>query len=123
MLSHHEVVIHLVDVIAGEDEHILGLLATDGIDVLVHRICSAHIPVLADTLHRWQDLNKLAQFAGHNRAPAFTDVAVERERLILRKNVDLAQVGVDAVRERDVDDAIVPAEGHSGFGPISCERE
>jgi hypothetical protein len=36
---------------------------------------------------------------------------------------DLAQAGVDAVGEGDVDDAVVTAEGHSRFGAIAREGE
>jgi len=52
-------------------------------------------------------------------APAFADVAVEAERLVLREDVDVAQVRVDAVGEGDVDDAILTAEGDGGFGAIA----
>ena len=50
-------------------------------------------------------------------------MTVERQRLVLREDVNLAQIGVDAVRERDVDDAVVAAEGYCRFGAIARERE
>ena len=55
--------------------------------------------------------------------PAFADVAVERERLVLRQDVDPAQVGVDAVGERDVDDAVLAAKRNGRLGAIARQRK
>ena len=54
--------------------------------------------------------------------PSFTDVAIERERFVLREDVDLAQLGIEAIRQRDVDDAVDAAEGHRRLGPVARER-
>ena len=51
VLLEHARVIHLVDVVAGEDDHVLRLLGADGIDVLIDRVGRPHVPVLADPLH------------------------------------------------------------------------
>ncbi len=59
----HQTVIHLVDVIAGKDEHVLGLLRADRINVLVDRVGRALIPLIADPLHRRQHFDELSQFA------------------------------------------------------------
>ncbi len=117
----HPAVVHLVDVVAGKDDHVLRLLAADGIDVLVHSVCGAHVPVGAGALHGWQQLEELAQFLGHDAGPAFAHVPVERECLVLGEDVDLAQAGVDAVGEGDVDDAVMTAKGDGRFGAIASE--
>jgi hypothetical protein len=119
----HAAVVHLVDVVAGEDDHVLGLLAADRVDVLVDRVGGAHIPVGAGALHGRQQLEELAQFLRHNARPPFADVPVQRQRLVLGQDEDLAQAGVDAVGERDVDDAVVPAKGHGRFGAIAGKRK
>ena len=93
----HAAVVHLVDVVAAQDDHVLRLLAADGIDVLIDRVGRAHVPVGAGTLHGRQQLEELAQLLRHNAGPAFADMPVERERLVLREDVDPAQAGVDAV--------------------------
>jgi len=49
-------------------------------------------------------------------------VPVEREGLVLGEDVDVAEVGVDAVGESDVDDAVHSAEGDGGLGAIPGER-
>ena len=71
----HQAVIHLVDVIAGKNQHILGLFGADGIDVLVNRVRRALIPLLAHALHGRQDFDELAHFAAQN-VPAFANVPV-----------------------------------------------
>ena len=122
MLLEHLGVIHFVDVVAGENEGELGAFAADGVDVLVDGVGGAHVPVFADPLHGRQDFDKLAQLTAHDVAPAFTDMAVERERLVLRQDVDAAQIGVEAVGERDVDDAVDAAEGDGRLGAVARER-
>ena len=119
----HQPVVHFVNVVAGKNQHMLRLFRADGVDVLVNRVRGAHVPIGADPLHGRQDLNELAQFLGHDTGPAFADVAVERERFVLGEDVDPAQVGVDAVGEGDIDNAVVAAEGNRRFGPISCQGE
>ncbi len=56
-------------------------------------------------------------------APAFADVAVEREGLVLGEDVDVAKVGVDAVGEGDVDDAVLAGEGDGRLCAIAGEGE
>ena len=67
VLFEHELVVHLVDVVAGEDDDVLGLLAADGVDVLVDGVGGALVPVLADALHGGKDLDELAEFVGDDR--------------------------------------------------------
>src|SRR5579864_990092 len=121
MLLHHLAVIHLVDMIAGKNEHMLGLLGADGINILVNRVGRALIPLVAHPLHRRQHFHELAYLAAQD-IPAFADVPVEGESLVLGKNVDAAQVGVQAIGKGDVDDAVDAAEGDRGLGAITSER-
>ncbi len=121
MLLEHELVVHLVDVVAGEKKDVLGTLAADGVDVLVDGIGGSLVPVLADALHGRQNFDELPKLAGDD-LPGLADVAIEGERLVLGEDVDLAQSGVDAVGEGYVDDAVDAAEGDSGFGAVAGER-
>src|SRR5258707_2973134 len=115
VLLEHATVIHFVDVVAGEDEHVFGLLGANGIYVLIDRVGRPHVPVLADPLHGRQDFDELADFTAEN-VPTFADLTIQRERLILSEDIDAAQTRVNAVGERDVDDAVDAAEGHGRFG-------
>src|SRR5262249_47973131 len=121
MLLQHPAVIHLVNVIAGKNENVLRLLGTDGVDVLINGIGGAHVPVVAYTLHRRQDLYELAHLARHY-VPALTDMAVQRECFVLGKNEHTPQIGVDAIGEGDVDDSINSAESDGRLGAIAGQR-
>ena len=52
MEAQHARVVHLVDVVAGEDDDVLRVLARDRVEVLVDGVGGAEIPVLADALLR-----------------------------------------------------------------------
>src|SRR5271166_420189 len=121
VLPHHLAVIHFIDVIAAKDEDVLGLLGADGVNVLVHRVGGALIPLVADALLGRKDFHELANLAAEN-VPAFTDVAIERERLVLGEDVDAAQIGVETVGKSDINDAIHSAEGDGGLGAVAGER-
>ena len=118
VLLHHLAVIHFVDVVAGKNQDVLGLLGADGINVLIDRVGCALIPLIADALHGRKNFDELADFAAEN-VPAFADVAVQRQRFVLRKNVNAAQVGVEAIGESDVNDAVHAAEGDGRLGAIA----
>ena len=117
----HARVVHLVDVIARQHDQVPRALAHDRVEVLVDGVGRALIPVLADALLRRQDLDELAELLGDD-APAHADVAVERERLVLRRDEDAAQPGVDAVAEREVDDPVRAAEVDGRLGAILRQR-
>src|SRR6202158_1811450 len=121
VLLEHAAVIYFVYGVAGEDEHVFGLLGADGIDVLIDRVGRPHIPVLADPLHGGQDFDKLADLTAKN-IPAFADLTIQREGLVLSEDIDAPQARVDTVRKRDVDDAVDAAEGYGWFGAVAGER-
>ena len=123
MLRHHERVVHFVDVVAGEDEAVLGFLGTNRVDVLENGIGGALIPALRDALHGRKNLDELTEFTGDDRTPALADVAIETEGLVLGEDVDLAEVGVDAVGKGDVDDAILPGKRYGRLGAVAGERK
>ena len=123
VLLQHAGVVHLVDVIAGEDDHVLRLFRADGVDVLVHGVRRTLVPALGDALHGRQDFDKFSELIGDDRPPALADVPVERQCLVLGQDVHVAQVGVDAVGKRDVDDAVLTGERHGRLGAVAGERK
>src|SRR6202008_4944244 len=77
VLLEHLRVVHLVDVIAGEDEDKFRTLAADGVDVLVDSVGGALIPLLRDAHLRREDLDVIAE-TGQGR-PASADMPVQAE--------------------------------------------
>jgi len=50
-----------------------------------------------------------------NGTPAFADVPVQRKRLVLGKDVNRAQVGINAVGKCDIDNAVVSRRTYAGL--------
>jgi hypothetical protein len=76
MVPKHLRVIHLVHVIARQHDDVAWRLAGDRIQVLVHRIGRAQIPVLAHALLRRQDLDEFAKLF-RDDVPPHADMAVK----------------------------------------------
>ena len=118
--AQHLRVVHFVDVIARQHDHVMRAFLNDRVEVLVDRVGGALIPVLADALLRRQNFDELAELFRHD-VPAHADVAVQRERLVLRRDEDAPQSRIDAVAQREIDDAVGPAEEHGGLRAVSRE--
>ncbi len=88
MVDQHARVVLLINMVAREDHHILGLIAADDIQVLRHRVRRAAIPVFAVyALLGWQQIDKLVHLFAEER-PAALDMLHQRVRLILGNNAD-----------------------------------
>ena len=117
----HLRVVHLVDVVAREHDHVTRRFAHDRVEVLEHRVGRAEIPVLTHPLLRRQQLDELAQLL-RNHVPRHPDVTAERQRLVLRGDEDPAQTRVDAIAQGEVHDAVGPAEVHGRLGALGGQR-
>src|SRR5262249_15235595 len=86
------------------------------VDVLRDGVGGAAVPEgLVHALLRGQQVDELVGFAAQE-VPAALQVAQQRVRLVLREHADAAYARIDAVRQREVDDAELAAEVHGGFG-------
>src|SRR6266851_965502 len=120
VLLKHAAVIHFIDVIAGEDEDEFGAFAADRIDVLVDGVGGALIPLLRDAHLRREDFDVIAE-AGEG-GPAGADVTVKAKRLVLSEDENPAEIRIDAIGERDVDDAVECAERNGRLGAVASQR-
>ena len=77
--------------------------------------------MLGDPLLGRDHLDVLAELAAEE-LPALVDVPVQADGLVLGQHEDLAEVGVDAVREGEVDDPVDPAERDRRLGPVARQR-
>ena len=112
--------VHPVKLVAGEDEHFVGVLALDVGDVLPHRVGRALIPVhaLVRLLRREHFDEALAE---HVELVRVRDVPVQADRKELREDVNVVQAAVDAVRDRDVDEPVLAGHGHGRLRARSRE--
>ena len=117
VVADHRTVVHLVDVVPREHEHVQRSVLANHLHVLPQRVRRAAVPVRAALLLRRDDLDELAELAAQV-APAALDVLDERMRLVLRQHGDLPDARIDAVRQHEIDDAELAAEGGRGLAAI-----
>ncbi len=116
----HLHIVHLVDMVAGEDEHIVRLFGVEQKQVLIDRVGGALVPFFADPLLGWNRGDEFAEF-GVQDVPACADVAVERVGFVLDEDGDFSKPRVEAIAERKIDNAIFPAKGNRRLGPMFGE--
>ena len=123
VLLDERAVVHLVDVVAGEDEHEVGARLVDRLAVRLDRVGGAAIP-LARAVPRDVRLHDAdaAGVAVEVPWPPDADVVVERARVVLRQDEHARDARVDAVREREVDDPVLAGERHGGLRPDPREQ-
>ena len=113
--------VHSVELVAGEDEHAAVRVRLDVRQHLPDGVGGALKPVLrVGGLLGGQDGHEAAREAVE--AVRLRDVAVEARRVVLREHEDAPEVRVDAVRDRDVDEAVLARERDGGLGAVLGER-
>ena len=121
VLVQHLLVVHLVDVVAGQDDQVFRRIALDDVEVLVDRVGGAGVPaVLGDALARRQDVEAFVALLAQE-IPAAVEMADQAVGLVLRRHSHAADARVQRVREREVDDARLAAEIDGGLRPVIGE--
>lgn len=121
MVFNHGAIVHFVDMVTGQDDDILRVGLFDGIDVLIHRIGSALIPLFVDALLWRNDIEEFAEFWDEVVSPAEIDLAIEAHRLVLSQDEETSHIAVEAIAEDEIDNTVTTAEGDGGFGSIPSE--
>ena len=112
MLVEHLVIVHLIDMVAGQDQDIFRIIFIDKADVLIDRVCSTLVPLRAlAALIRRQGIDAAIQ-AVKIPSLAVCQIHVQDMRLILRQNTDGVDAGIDTVGQREVDDTVFAAKRH-----------
>ena len=122
MVGDQLVVVHLVDVVARQDQHELRPRLLDEVDVLGDGVGGAAIPVRAVAAQVRLQQRHAAALPVQIPRPADADVVVERSRPVLREHADPADAGVHAVAQREVDDPVAAAVDHRRFGALLAEH-
>ena len=122
MLSHEMGVVHPVELVAGEDQHLVDVPLLEQPFVFTNRIGSALKPAGALwCLLRSQHLNK-ALVKTRGEVEGLGDMAIERCAVELRQHIDLVDAAVDAVANRDINQAVFARQRHGRLGPHFGER-
>ena len=120
----HIVIIHLVDVVTAQNDDVIGVVIVDKLDVLINRVCGAFVPLARFCVHiRRKNVDAAAEPV---KVPRLTVayVLVQFKGTILRQHayrIDAAVYAVgkrkidDAIREGEVNNPVLSAEGHRGL--------
>ena len=123
MLREHLFVVHLVDVIARQDDDVFRRVALDDVDVLIDRVRRPGVPrPVRHALARGQDVEALVALVAEE-IPAALQMPDEAVRLVLGGDADAADAGIERIGEGEIDDARLAAEMHRGLGPPIRELE
>ena len=118
MVGQHLGVIHLVDVVAGEHHHVIGVIALDKGDILINGIGRALVPVgLFLLLVRGQHVDTGVVAVQVPGLPV-ADVVIQLQGLVLGEHTHRLDAGVYAVGKGKIDDAVFPTERHRGLGEV-----
>jgi hypothetical protein len=113
--------IHPVQLVAAEDQGVLEIVVEEVVMFL--RTASA-VPWYQEVLEGSARRRGSHEAAGEViELVRLGDVPVQRGRVELREQVDALEVGVDAVGDRDVDQAILARQRHRGLGAFLGQRE
>jgi hypothetical protein len=118
---YHLAVIHLVNVVAGKNENATGALFLQNVNVMKDCVGCPEIPRFSRPELRGDRKQKLIESVGKN-VPTPPKMIVQGLALVLGENVYPLEPGVDAIRQSEVDYAIVPGKWNCGFCPISGQR-
>ena len=113
--------IHPVELVARKDEHEVVREVAKMLEIAAHRVGRALIPVLALLrLLGGEDVHEAA--AKRIEVKGVLDVPVQRSGVELGQQKDAVDRAVDAVADRDIDEAILAGERHRRLAPLLGER-
>src|SRR5690554_1730632 len=115
MSCQHGAIVHFVNMVAGQDQHVLGFMAANNVEILQYRIRSALIPGGFNALLGGKQFHKLVKLTTHE-APPPLDMANQGMGLVLGNDPHLGNAGVNTVRQRKINNPEFSAEGHRRFG-------
>src|SRR6185369_7478736 len=115
-------IVHSIKMIAGKNQQRVDAPVSDVRQHLSHGVSSSLKPLRA--LGRLLGCDDLDEAVRELReAIGLRDVTIERCGVVLRQDERAQDVGVDAVRERDVDETILTAERNGWFGTLLRKRK
>ena len=112
--SDHRAVVHFIDMVAGQDQHMLRLMLSHQIQILEYRIGCALVPVFTHLLLGGNNLDKLTKLTPE-KGPAPVYMLDQRMCFVLCEHKYLPNARIHTVGERKIDNSEFPAERSSGF--------
>src|SRR5215468_9165249 len=120
MLVNHLTDVHPVDMVCAENSHKPWSVSLDQIQVLINRVGSTLIPILAHAHlgRHWCDEVIPQKISG---SPALFQMLQQGLCFELGQNVDRKDAGVYEIGKNKIDNSITATEGHSRLRPVCCQ--
>ena len=117
MVSQHQGIVHFVDMVTGQHHDVISAVAFQNVMVLVHGVRRAPVPAfVVVALLGGQQIDELVHL-GFQESPAALQMPQQAVRLVLRNDADAPDAGVQAIRQRKINDAELAAEIDRWLGP------
>ena len=108
--------------VARKDQYVIGIVLVDKGAVLPNRVRRAGIPASVMLGHVGRKHEHAAVRAVEVPVLTGAEVRVQRQRTVLRQNADRVNLGIDAVRQREIDDAELSAERNRRLCHAGCQN-
>ena len=118
----HVSVVHAVELVAREDEHVLGVVLLDVAQVLGHGVSRALVPGAAGLGGVGRQDGDAALAVVEVPGATGADVVVQQVRTVLREHAHRRDPGVRAVGKREVDDAELAAKRDGRLRHVAGQR-
>jgi hypothetical protein len=119
MECQHIAVIHAVDMVPRQDEHVRRVDHVEKIQVLVDGIRRALVPVgRIHVVHVRRQYERSAIVRIQVPAASVADVPVQFQRLVLRQDSYRVDAGIAAITERKIDNSVFCTEEHGWLGYV-----
>ena len=115
MVLQHHLVIHLIDMVAGQNQHIVRIKAFHISQILVNRVRGACVPFRLPHLLIGRKNRNAADILIQIPGNTDTDMGIQSERLVLSKHANGVNTGVDTVTQRKIDNSVFTAKSHGRF--------
>ncbi len=115
-------VVHLVDMIAGENHHHIRFVHGDEIDILIDSVCRSLVPVGRPPALKGRQNGGKPVSAYHIPGLSVCDVVDEAERPVLREYADFLDSRRHKAGHRKIDDTVDPAKGQDRLGAKKREH-
>jgi len=120
--GNHRSIVHRIDVVSSEDQHVTVRATSDIEEVMINRICCTAIPPRGRAAEvRLENDHATAPFPIEIPGATMADMLVQRVRPVLRKHGNVVQAGIHTVAQREIDDPIFAAEWNGGLGTLARE--
>ena len=118
VVHQHDRIIHLVHMIPGKNQNVFVIIGTQNIQVLIHGVGSAQVPVhLVDSLLGRHYSYKLTQMIVVQKRPPVLNMSQQRIGFVLGHDAHFSDAGVEAVRQGEIDNPELASEMHGRLGP------